>query len=61
MGDSLGSLKVVLRGFLCSGFSTGYSSFATAGQGLRPFYGWTGCRKDGNLLRCSYSLYNGRL
>ena len=37
MGDSLGCLKVVLRGFLCSGFSTGYSGFCHCCTGAKAF------------------------
>ena len=37
MGDSLGCLKVDLRGFLCSGFSTGYSGFCHCCTGAKAF------------------------
>ena len=37
MGDSLGCLKVVLREFLCSGFSTRYSGFCHCCTGAKAF------------------------
>ena len=37
VGDSLGCFKVVLRGFLCYGFSSGYYGFCHCCMGAKDF------------------------
>ena len=37
MGDSLGCFKVVLRGFLSNGFSSGYYGFCHCCMGAKDF------------------------